>query len=145
MSAGGAVRRLLPADRISEARIRNLLGGDPDLDRWSRNAPGALRPRRLAALIRDRIWEGHDVSLAAVRARLATRPGGKLVYRVTIEVDVGGRYIRMVSQTSFAATARGSVRADIDLTVGNRTGTITAAPILLKPAGQERGAIGDGP
>ena len=134
MSARGTVRGLIPADRISETRIRDLLRGDPELDRWSRSAPGALRPARLASLIRDRIWEGHDVSLAAVRTRLANRPDGKLIYRMIVEVDIGGRYLKLVSRTRFASTPRGSIRLDIELSVGTRTGTITGSPIVLRPA-----------
>lgn len=136
MSAAEPVRGLMPAGRISEARIRDLLSGDADLHRWSRSEPGALRPGRLAALVRDRIWEGHDVSLGAVRARLANRPDGQIIYRMTVEVDVGGRYLTMVSRTRFATTARGSVCANIELTVGTRTGLITCSPILLKPGQQ---------
>lgn len=132
MSAADPVRDALPIGRISQSRIRQLLSRDTELGGWSRGASGAIRPGRLSALIRERIWEAHDISLTAIRTRLPRCSGSTLVYRIDVEVDIGDRYLKMFSRTRFSRSSRGSVCAEIDLTIGTESDSITGSSILLR-------------
>jgi hypothetical protein len=132
VSTSDPVRDALPIERISYARIRQLLSSDEEMGGWSKGSQGAIRPGRLAMLIRERIWNAHDVSLDAIRARLPRGTDTALVYRVEVEVDVGDRYLKMVSRTRFSRSARGSICADIDLSIGAASDSITGSSIVLR-------------
>ena len=130
------VRDTMPIERISCARIRQWLTGDSRLGDWSRAAPGAIRPRRLAALIRDRIWEAHGVTLGTVRERLERRlsqGSDSLDYWVSLEVEIEpDKEIEVVSRTRFTLAPDGRLRAAIGLARDGGEQPITEGPVPLR-------------
>lgn len=130
------VRDTLPVERISCARIRQWLANDERLGGWSRAAPSAIRPQRLATLIRDRIWEAHDVTLGAVRERLGSGTGKGLDgvdYWVRIEVEIEpDKEVELISRTRFTMAPNGRLRAEIGLASGTAQVPITEGPVPLR-------------
>lgn len=130
------VRDALPVERISCARIRQWLASDEGLGGWSRAGPAAIRPQRLAALIRDRIWEAHDVTLGTVRERLERGPAqgsGEVDYWVRLEVEVEpDKEVEVVSRTRFTMAPNGRLRAEIGLASPDGEQPITEGPIPLR-------------
>ena len=129
------VRDALPMDRISCARIRQWLADHRGLGDWSR---GRLvrSAAAAAALIRDRIWESHDVTLGTVRDRLDRQlsTGAELVvYWVRLEVEIEpDKDIEVVSRTSFTLAPSGRLRAEIGLVSPNGEPPITEGPVPLR-------------
>jgi hypothetical protein len=132
VTASTLIRDILPPARISTSRIRNLLSPGTGLGKWSLGQAGAIRPARLARLLRKRIWEAHDISVGAVKQLLEGAPSGVRTYRVEVEIDTGSDYLAVVSQTHFRQTSRGSLCADIDLIVDETPEPITNSTILLR-------------
>jgi hypothetical protein len=130
------VRDTLPMERISRARIRQWIDGDATLGDWSRAAPAAIRPQQLATLIRNRIWEAHDVTLGAVRERLerqASKGSDSVDYWVRLEVEFEpDKEIEVISRTRFTVAPSGRLRAEIELTSGDGAQPITEGPVPLR-------------
>jgi hypothetical protein len=135
------VRDALPLERLSCARIRQWLADDTDLGSWSRTEPGAIRPQQLAALIRDRIWEAHDVSLATVRDRLdradeAQQPR-QAEYWVKVEIEKQpDKKARVLSRTRFSSTPNGRICAEICIVADHGNQTLTDGPVPLRRRGE---------
>ena len=129
------VRDALPIERISCAHIRGWLAAEPVLGDWSQAAPGAIRPQRLATLIRDRIWEAHDITIGSVRKRLAAAdaaPAG-LDFRVSLDVEIGpDQDVAVLSRTHFTLGPSGRIRAEIQLKSALGEHPITDGPVPLR-------------
>jgi hypothetical protein len=130
--SSGLVRDAMPVERISKARIRHWLMHDQELGAWSRARAGAIRPARLASLIRDAIWRAHDVAVDAVADRLARSFLDTLTFRVEIEVNAPGEALHIVSKTQFTGHGGGRMHAEITLSDGPEPHRITNSPILLR-------------
>jgi hypothetical protein len=130
--SGPAVRELVPIDRISVARIRQIMRKDEPLGRWSRCGAGAIRPGLLANLVRDCIWGGLDIPLGEVRARLG-KPGDEARYRMTVEVEVGpnGQCCELEAQARFVRRVSGRITAHIELCTDGQPIVLNASTILL--------------
>lgn len=129
------VRDALPLERLSCARIRQWLAEDGGLGSWSRNESGAIRPHQLAALIRDRIWEGHDVSLATVRERLEAdeRPIPHADYWVRVDVEKKPNdEASVLSRTRFSLTQNGRICAEMWIVAQDVEQPITEGPVQLR-------------
>lgn len=131
------VRDALPFERLSCARIRQWLAEDTDLGCWSRTSPRAIRPQHLAALIRDRIWEAHDVPLATVRGRLEREGDDKQApyvdYWVKIEIEKGANEgSKLLARTRFSLTTGGRVRAEICLAAKSGEHCLTDGAVTLR-------------
>lgn len=135
------VRDALPLERLSCALIRQWLADDADLGAWSRNQPGAIRPRQLAALIRDRIWEAHDLTLATVRQRLEGGGDGQQIRQADYWVKVAiekqpDQEAKVVSRTRFSLASSGRICAELQIVGGGRDRPITAGPVALRRRAQ---------
>ena len=112
------VRDALPLERLSGSRIRQWLADDSELGGWSRTHPGAIRPQRLAGLLRDRIWEAHDVTLAAVRERLhrdcRAEPPRQTDYWVKIKIETQpDKEVEVRTRTRFSLSSNERICAEI--------------------------------
>ena len=131
------VRDALPLERLNCARIRQWLADDTGLGSWSRTHPGAIRPQRLAALIRDRIWEAHDVTLAAVRERMLQ--GGQVDgvrqadYWVKIKIErQPDDEVELLTRTRFSFSANERICAEIFIAGGPGDRCISDGPVPLR-------------
>lgn len=131
------VRDALPLERLNCTRIRDWLAAGGAIGAWSRTAPAAIRPQRLATLIRNRIWEAHDVTLGSVRDRLArvsqADDHGSVDYWVRLEIEVEpDQEIELCSRTRFTIRPSGRICAEIALMEGNLEHPVTEGPVSLR-------------
>lgn len=131
MSDRSDLRDLIPEASLQLAQIRSLLDQDHDLGSWSRSHPRAIRPHRLAMLIRRCIWEAHDLQLSAVRKRIKDSNDGTADFRVSVAVDVGGRDVLVDSHTRFDCRTGNRICADMELKLGGAVRRITSGSIRL--------------
>jgi len=124
-----AVRDVLREDRISCARIRAALARECALGQWSTGLTDAIRPARLAVLLRRHIWRAHDVSLSAVERRLGQEKN-EIAFEVRVEIDVGrAAPLQVRSLTHFSRSRHGRIGVRIDLYIDDRATAVT--PTLL--------------
>lgn len=116
MSDSPSIRDLIPRDRVSLARIRTTVSSHSQIGSWSRRQRGAIRPSRLAELIRYCLLAGLTMPIEQVEAALRSTSRKSCSHAYEIEVEIApGQVERIDAGAEFTLTPAGRVRVLLTL------------------------------
>ncbi|HEX8623492.1 MAG TPA: hypothetical protein VF782_00285 [Allosphingosinicella sp.] len=129
MSRQRLLHDIIPRDRLSVSLISGVLTSHPQLGRWSREEAGAIRPRRLALVVRTNMWLALNRPVSEMKSGLHEASTGAVDYSypVTVKHDHDSPPVALAARARF--TRRWSGRIVVEIYLESRP--VMRCPFLL--------------